>query len=273
MQNTLISSATIILYLLTGILFAARLFGRKDNDPESLLHGKNGLLILGLIAVMMHAIVLYNTLFVSGGLDLGFFNAGSLILWLIALTVILAAFANPVENLAIFLMPLAGISILMGMMFPVEHTLMPAQAMELKIHILMSLMAYALLTIAAVHAVVLSIQDRHLRNRKPGGFIRALPPLQTMENLLFQMIGLGFFLHSLSLITGMIYLDDMFAQNVAHKTILSVVAWFVFATLLWGRWRFGWRGSTAIRWTLVGFFVLLLAYMGSKWVTEIILGR
>lgn len=273
MQNTLISSATIILYLLTGILFAARLFGRKDNDPESLLHGKNGLLILGLIAVMMHAIVLYNTLFVSGGLDLGFFNAGSLILWLIALTVILAAFANPVENLAIFLMPLAGISILMGMMFPVEHTLMPAHAMELKIHILMSLMAYALLTIAAVHAVVLSIQDRHLRNRKPGGFIRALPPLQTMENLLFQMIGLGFFLHSLSLITGMIYLDDMFAQNVAHKTILSVVAWFVFATLLWGRWRFGWRGSTAIRWTLVGFFVLLLAYMGSKWVTEIILGR
>jgi len=222
---------------------------------------------------MMHAIVLYNTLFVSGGLDLGFFNAGSLILWLIALTVILAAFANPVENLAIFLMPLAGISILMGMMFPVEHTLMPAHAMELKIHILMSLMAYALLTIAAVHAVVLSIQDRHLRNRKPGGFIRALPPLQTMENLLFQMIGLGFFLHSLSLITGMIYLDDMFAQNVAHKTILSVVAWFVFATLLWGRWRFGWRGSTAIRWTLVGFFVLLLAYMGSKWVTEIILGR
>jgi ABC-type uncharacterized transport system permease subunit len=273
MQNTLISSATIFLYLLTGILFAVRLFGRKDKETESLLHGKNGLLILGLVAVMLHTIVLYNTLFVTGGLNLGFFNAGSLILWLIALTVILAAFANPVENLTIFLMPLAGISVLLKMMFPVEHTLLPAQAMELKIHILMSLMAYALLTIAAVHAVVLSIQDRHLRNRKPGGFIRALPPLQTMENLLFQMIGLGFFLHSLSLITGMIYLDDMFAQHLAHKTILSVIAWFVFATLLWGRWRFGWRGSTAIRWTLVGFFVLLLAYMGSKWVMEIILGR
>jgi ABC-type uncharacterized transport system permease subunit len=217
--------------------------------------------------------VLYNTLFVAGGLDLGFFNAGSLILWLIALTILLAAFANPVENLGILLLPLAGIAILLVMLFPVEHTLQPAHAMELKIHILMSIMATALLTIAAVHAVILSIQDKHLRNRKPGGFIRALPPLETMENLLFQMIGLGFFLHSLSLITGMIYLEDMFAQHIAHKTILSIVSWFVFAILLWGRWRFGWRGSTAIRWTLTGFFVLLLAYMGSKWVLEIILGR
>ena len=273
MQNTLISSITIILYILTGTLFAIRLFGRKDQTPESWLHHKNGLLVIGLVAVLFHAIVLYNTLFVSEGLDLGFFNAGSLILWIICLTVVLAAFSNPVENLIIFLMPLAGISILLGMLFPVEHTLMPAEAMELKIHILMSLMAYALLTIAAVHAVILSVQDKHLRNRKPGGFIRALPPLQTMESLLFQMIGLGFFLHSIALITGMIYLDDMFAQHLAHKTILSIVSWFVFATLLWGRWRFGWRGSTAIRWTLAGFFVLLLAYMGSKWVMEIMLGR
>lgn len=273
MQNSIISYTTIALYLLTGILFAARLFGRKDKEQDSWLHNKNGLLLVGLVAVLLHAIVLYNTLFVSAGLNLGFFNAGSLILWIISLTIVLAAFGNPVENLIIVLLPLAGLSILLEMIFPVEHTLMPAEAMELKIHILMSLMAYALLTIAAVHAVVLSIQDKHLRNRKPGGFIRALPPLQTMENLLFQMIGLGFFLHSIALITGMVYLEDMFAQHLVHKTILSIISWFVFATLLWGRWRFGWRGSTAIRWTLAGFFVLLLAYMGSKWVMEIMLGR
>ncbi|WP_455218878.1 cytochrome C assembly family protein [Kaarinaea lacus] len=272
-STTVISSATIALYLLTGILLAIRLFGRKETQPDSLLYKKNGLLVLGLFAVILHAIVLYNTLFVADGLDMGFFNAGSLILWLIALTIMLGAIANPVENLGILLLPLAGLSILFSMLFTAEHTLMPAQAMELKIHILMSIMAYALLTIAAVHAVVLSIQDKHLRNRKPGGFIRALPPLETMENLLFQMIGLGFFLHSVSLITGMIYLEDMFAQHIAHKTVLSIIAWFVFATLLWGRWRFGWRGTTAIRWTLSGFFVLLLAYMGSKWVMEILLGR
>lgn len=273
MQTTIISFTTVALYLLTGSLFGVRLFGRKDQEADSWLHNKNGLLVIGLVAVILHAIVLYNALFVSEGLNLGFFNAGSLILWIIALTIVLAAFGNPVENLIIFLLPLAGISILLERFFPVNHTLMPAEAMELKIHILMSLMAYALLTIAAVHAVILSIQDKHLRNRKPGGFIRALPPLQTMENLLFQMIGLGFFLHSIALITGMIYLEDMFAQHLVHKTILSIISWFVFATLLWGRWRFGWRGSTAIRWTLAGFFLLLLAYLGSKWVMEIILGR
>ena len=273
MQTIAINYITIAIYILTGVLLGMRLFSRKETQPDSLLYKKTGILFLGLVAVGLHAIVLYNSLFVSGGLNLGFFNAGSLILWLIALTVLLGAFANPVENLGIVLLPLAGLAIFLEMMFPVEHTLQPSHAMELKIHILMSIMATALLTIAAVHAVILSIQDRHLRNRKPGGFIRALPPLETMENLLFQMIGLGFFLYSLSLITGMIYLEDMFAQHIAHKTILSIISWFVFAILLWGRWRFGWRGSTAIRWTLGGFFVLLLAYMGSKWVMEIILGR
>ena len=273
MQTILISSTTIFLYALTSILLAVRLFGRKDTQPDSPLRKKNGILVLGLVAVALHTVVIYHMLFIPEGLNLGFFNAGSLIMWLISLTLLLGAISNPVENLGILLLPLAGLSILLDMLFPVKHTLMPAEAMELKIHILMSIMAYALLTIAAVHAIVLWIQDRNLRNRKPGGFIRALPPLETMESLLFQMIGLGFFLFSLSLITGMIYLEDMFAQHVVHKTVLSIIAWFVFATLLWGRWRFGWRGATAIRWTLAGFFVLLLAYMGSKWVLEIMLGR
>ncbi|NOZ53266.1 MAG: cytochrome c biogenesis protein CcsA [Gammaproteobacteria bacterium] len=273
MHILVINSTTILIYILTGALLAWRLFGRKNTQQHSILFAKRSILLLGFIAVLLHTVVLYNSLFTPEGLNLGFFNAGSLIMWLISITLILGALTSPVENLGIFLFPLAGLVILLGIIFPIEHTLLPAQAMELKIHILMSIMAYALLSIAAVHAIVLSVQDRHLRNRRPGGFIRALPPLETMETLLFQMIGLGFFLHSLSLITGVIYLDDMFAQHIAHKTILSIVAWFVFATLLWGRWRFGWRGNTAIRWTLGGFSVLLLAYMGSKWVLEIILGR
>lgn len=273
MNTIVISSVTALLYFVTGILLGIRLFGRKESQPHSWLYRKNGLLVIGLVAVLLHTFVLYQTLFSESGLNMGFFNAGSLIMWLISLTVLLGAISNPVENLGIVLLPLAGLSIMMELLFPVNHTLLPTQAMELKIHILMSIMAYALITIASVHAVVLLVQDKHLRNRKPGGFIRALPPLETMESLLFQMIALGFFLLSLSLITGMIYLEDIFAQHIAHKTILSIVAWFVFATLLWGRWRFGWRGTKAIRWTLGGFIVLLLAYMGSKWVMEIILGR
>ena len=120
---------------------------------------------------------------------------------------------------------------------------------------------------------MLAIQEHHLRNRQPGGYIRALPPLQVMERLLFQMIGTGFALLSAALLTGFFFLEDIFAQQLVHKTVLSIAAWVIFGVLLWGRWKFGWRGRTAIRWTLSGFIFLLLAYFGSKAVLELILTR
>jgi len=126
---------------------------------------------------------------------------------------------------------------------------------------------------AAKQAVLLDVQDRHLRNRRPGGFIRALPPLEVMERLLFQMIATGFALLSAALLTGMLFLEDIFAQHLVHKTVLSIASWVIFGILLWGRWKFGWRGRTAIRWTLSGFVFLILAYFGSKMVLELILQR
>ena len=89
----------------------------------------------------------------------------------------------------------------------------------------------------------------------------------------FQLGFFGFILLSVGLLTGFLYLEDMFAQHLVHKTVLSMVAWIAFAVLLWGRFRFGWRGRTAIRWTLIGFAVLMLAYFGSKAVVELILQR
>lgn len=268
MQNSFLSFTAITLYLMSGGLLAWRLFGQKQNIP---ILAKPGLITIGLVAVAVHSIILYNTMLVPEGLNIGFFNAGSLITWLMALTILLASLTNPVENLGVFLLPLAALVIFLGHIFPIDNVLVLKQAQDLRIHIVMSILAYSLISIAAVHAILLAIQERQLRNKHPGGFIRALPPLQTMETLLFQMIGLGFFLHSLSLITGIIDLEDMFAQHVAHHTILSIISWFVFATLLWGRWRFGWRGMTAIRWTLGGFITLGLGYIGSKWVLEVLL--
>ncbi len=262
-----------VLYSISGLLLARRLFHDRTKPEKIGGLSKLHIIVIGLIAVAFHTVTLYLTLFIDGGLNLGFFNALSLITWLIALLVLLAALSNPIESLGVFLLPLASIAISLGMIFPSHHTLIGVQVLELKLHIIMSVLAYSLLSIAAVQSVLLAIQDKHLREKRPGGFIRALPPLQTMENLLFQLIGLGLAVLTLALISGIIYLEDMFAQHLVHKTILSMTAWVVFATLLWGRWKFGWRGRIAIRWTLTGFFVLLLAYMGSKWVTEIMLGR
>jgi len=130
-----------------------------------------------------------------------------------------------------------------------------------------------LFTLAAIQALVLAVQERQIRQRSLGGLMRQLPPLQSMEASLFQLIGSGFLLLTIGLITGFIFLDDIFAQQLAHKTVLSLIAWCVFATLLWGRRQYGWRGQTAIKWTLVGFLFLVLAYFGSKFVLEFILSQ
>ncbi|WP_455199625.1 cytochrome C assembly family protein [Kaarinaea lacus] len=261
------------IYALTGYLLGRRLFHDRTSPLSDGGLTKIRIIMIAFIAVLLHAINLYHNLFVPEGLNLGFFNAISLIAWLMALLLLLAAITNPVESLGVFLLPMTGIAVALEMIFPGEHIIMTSQAMELKLHILMSILSYSLFGLAAIHSLLLAVQDKHLREKRPGGFIRALPPLQTMETLLFQMIAMGLALLTLSLITGTLYLEDMFSQHIAHKTILSMIAWVVFATLLWGRWKFGWRGKKAIRWTLAGLFVLLLAYLGSKWVAEIILGR
>jgi ABC-type uncharacterized transport system permease subunit len=138
-------------------------------------------------------------------------------------------------------------------------------------HIMVSVIAYSLITLGAFQAGLLAYQDRSIRQHHPGGFIRFLPPLHDMETLLFQFLGFGFICLSASLLTGFIYLEDIFSQQLVHKTVLSIVGWMILGILLFGRLKFGWRGMTAIRWTLAAFVFLMLAFFGSKLVLEFIL--
>lgn len=268
MTTTFIAIAAIILYLFVGVRLAMRLArGRTSVDDG----GKNGLLALGLAACTLHVLVLTQSLFTPQGMNFGFFNALSLLTWLASLLILLSSFRRPMENLGIALLPLAALSLALDVMFPAEHVLSPRTAPTLEAHILISILAYSLLTVAAGQAILLSVQERHLRNKRPGGFIRALPPMETMETLLFQIITAGFVLQSLSLLSGFAFLEDMFAQHLVHKTVFSIVAWAVYAALLIGHWHLGWRGRTAVRWTLSGFAALVLGYLGSKLVLELVL--
>ena len=138
-------------------------------------------------------------------------------------------------------------------------------------HIVLSLLAYSVLFIAACQALALAFQERRLRSSRSLRALQLMPPLQVMENLLFQMLWVGLALLSLSIVTGLLFLEDMFAQRVVQHSVLSMSSWVVFATLLWGRHTLGWRGRTAIRWTLAGFLILAIAYFGSKLVIEFLL--
>ena len=144
---------------------------------------------------------------------------------------------------------------------------------EIAAHIVLSTLAYALLTIAAAMSDRTRLLDRRLRSRQPLGKLAILPSVEALESGTFYALGAGFAVLTLALFSGFIFVDDLFAQDLSRKTILSCLAWLVFAILLFGRWRFGWRGRTATRWTLSGFALLGLAYFGSKIVLESILGR
>lgn len=275
MTLTIFSYIGAILYILAGLMLGRRL-ARKETGPEAQLWSqKNFILSMTLVAELIHMGVLYSHIILESGngLNFGFFNAISLMSWMICLLVSIAGFSKPLENLGIIMFPIAGLAILGETHLSSEHIIARDYAQDLRFHILISIIAYSQLTLAAIQACLLALQNQSLRNKHPGGFVRALPPLETMESLLFQLIGLGFAFMSIALITGMIFLEDMFSQHLAHKTILSFLSWFLFGILLWGRWRFGWRGRTAVRWTLSAFVVLFLGYFGSKLVAELILSR
>ncbi len=260
---------TLLLYLGCGGLIALRLF----QWPEDRVPARALALSVGYAGALTHALLLYLSVFTDTGVNLGFFSAVSLTAWTILALLLLSSLSKPVENLGILLFPMGAVMVWLESRYPAARFLSQSASWGLRIHVLVSMLAYSLLTLASVQAILLAIQDHHLHNRHPRGFIRALPPLQTMESLLFEMIGAGFALLTISLLSGFLFLDDMFAQHLVHKTVLSVVGWFVFGTLLLGRFRAGWRGRTAIIWTLSGFVVLMLAYFGSKAVLELILQR
>ncbi len=262
------SLLAILAYLATGLIISLRLFLNlsKTNGLRTLA------LALGFLGVALHSIPLYQNMMSPDGVNMGIFNAFSLISWTITLLLLISSLSKPIENLAIVAMPATAIAVFLDSRYQSVHFLTDQYSSGLTIHIMVSMLAYSLFALASVQAILMAVQDHHLHHRHPGGFIRALPPLQTMESLLFEMIAVGFVLLSLALLSGFSFLENMFEQRQVHKTVLSLIAWIVFGTLLWGRYRFGWRGQKALIWTLSGFVVLMLAYFGSKVVIELILG-
>ena len=259
----------ILMYLTATIALGAKIAGTTGILSKT----RPLITICGAIALLIHAHLLYESIFLVQGLDFGFFNAISLVGWLVALIVMVTSFYRPLENLLLVLFPVAAIGIVMELTLIDHRVLSESISTGLKIHIVLSICAYSLLMISALQAVLLALQEKLIKTKHVTKVMYMLPPLQVMEQLLVQFIVVGFFLLSLSLASGLMFIHDMFAQHLVHKTVLSILAWFIYGILLWGRWAAGWRGKRIIRWALGGFFTLLLAYIGTKFVLELVLNR
>jgi ABC-type uncharacterized transport system permease subunit len=228
---------------------------------------------LGAVAVALHTVLLWTSIFASATLTLTLSEAASMFGWPIGIIAVAASWARPrVAGIGAVLAVVAGIVAALTTEDATGFAL-KQHSWEIAAHIVLSMTAYGLLTVAAALAVALALLDRRLHRRQPLGWLAILPPVETLESGMFQALGAGFALLTLALFSGFIFVEDLFAQDLSRKTVFSCLAWVVFGILLLGRWRFGWRGRTALRWTLSGFTLLGLAYFGSKFVLESILGR
>lgn len=204
------------------------------------------------------------------GVDFGFYKISSMIALFFSILLVVSAYNKPTDNLLLTLLPVSVAAVIMAEFlstgFSPKH-----YSPGMLAHIIISILAYSVMTISATHAILILFQERRLKSHRPGGMTWGLPPIQTMDRLLWEMLVVGMIGLTLAIVTGFFYIENLFAQHLFEKTLLTLFSWITYAVLLVGHIRNGWRGRIAARWTLSAFAILLIAFMGSKFVFELLL--
>ncbi len=268
MSITTISGLIAVLLYMASLYYQSTRITVKSSDQSNPIDRK--IFYFGLLAAAAHAISAYGVIRTTEGYHFGIVHISTLIFASVSALVLLRGLRRPLGNLILVLFPAAILSILLSLTVSPDYQ--PQQAGPgIVSHILLSILAYSFFTIAALQAAFLAFQNYQLRHKHAASAIRRFPPLQDMESFLFELLWAGQILLTLGIVAGFLFVEDLWAQGLPHKTFFSLLAWLVFAILLWGRHRLGWRGNTAIRGTLVGFLFLILGFYGSKIVLEYIL--
>ena len=246
----------------------AKVVSTAEHTSSLKLH--TAMIALGLL---LHGGLLYRDIFAIGGFNFGLFYALSAILWLTALIYWLSNLKHKIDSLQAFVLPPAALFVLLSAITIQDYVVPHTEASWFMAHVGVAILAYSLFTFAAMHASLMAIAERTLHNKSTWVKLPSFPPLMVMESLLFKVIGIGFVLLTLTLISGMLFSEQIFDRPLQfnHKVVFSIASWLIYGWLLIGRFKYGWRGKTAIRWTLSGFGLLLLSYIGSKFVLEVLL--
>jgi ABC-type uncharacterized transport system permease subunit len=232
--------------------------------------------VLAPVALVLHGVLLYSRVIVPEGLDLGVANAVSILVWLTVLIYWLAGLVySGISGILGLMAPAAAAAVLLQAVLRSGHVVTYGGDPLFTLHFVIAMLGYSLFIVATVHALVMLAEEKWLRGGALPPFLRSLPPLLEMEALLFRILLAAFVLLTLTVVSGVFFSEQLFgkALTFTHKIVFAIISWFIFGGLLVGHYFRGWRGRTAVNWTLTGFTMLLLAYVGSKVVLEVILKR
>lgn len=237
------------------------------------------------VPIAIHALLLYRDVVAPEEFRFGFAAALSAMILLTVSFYWVESFFYKLDGLQPPVLLLAAVVVPLPALFVGRTVGSHGISLEFRVHLLLALAAYSLLSLAMLHAALMAVLERRLHARHAagrvegdtalGGVLDGLPPLLTLEQLLFRIIGISFALLTLTLATGMTLSESLFGRALRfnHETVFALTAWGVFAVLLAGRHLYGWRGRTALRWTLAGFMLVVLANIGTAFVLEVILRR
>ncbi|MDN4503707.1 cytochrome c biogenesis protein CcsA [Alteromonadaceae bacterium BrNp21-10] len=261
-----ISLVVILLYVIAASAISARLFHHQGPQPRWST-------LTGTIALIAHFVLLNQSIFAAPDQNMSMTNVASLIAWLISLSMTVASFSLSSALLLPMVYGFSALVVLINWLLPSVHMMHLQYQPALISHITIALVAYGCLIIAFLYALQLSYINYRLKRKQASMLHSSLPPLMRVEAVLIKLLLVGTILLLMSLVSGFVFLDNMFADGQAHKTILSCIAWVIYVATLIGHYQFGWRGKLIIVNASIGAILLTLAYFGSRFVKEVILGH
>lgn len=266
--------ALILLHLLPASIYLCLALAGSSLGRNSALSSRGVIAALMFAALVTHAWAIGNMMLGPEGFRFGMAIAMSLTLWLAMLTYSVECLMRPLKQLLTYVAPVAAFFALLPVIDPGHPELIETGNWAFRLHIVVAMCAYSLFTLAVFHALLMATAEKHL-HRAVTTTDNQLPPLLTLERVLFRLIGTAFIFLTLTVISGLFFSDEIFGKpfTFTHKSIFGLASWCLFAVLLAGRTLRGWRGKTATRWLLAGFSCLVLAYAGTRFVLEYLLQR
>ncbi|EED35088.1 cytochrome c assembly protein [Luminiphilus syltensis NOR5-1B] len=266
--NSLLISALAILAAVLYLAAGARQLLQVERASDK---PNQGVVVLGLLALTIHLgveIIAGQ----AGTVTFGFYQVASLAFVTMSLVNLIILLFRPLHMLVIVIFPFSALAVMVSTFSPASGTPLAGLSHGVLIHVSLSLIAYAVISLATVQAVIVRVQSNRLRQHRTKDLIRILPPLQRMESMLYELITLGFILLTLAIASGAFFVDDLLGQKLVHKTVLTTIGWLILLVTVAVHVRQGWRINTAINLVLLAFGLLALGFFGSKLVSELLLG-